>query len=383
MKKRKEFLVFGEPDIQSAEIEEVVRTMQSKWLGTGPKVHQFEEEFAQYLGAPHAVALSSCTAALHLALITAGLKPGDQVITTPMTFCATANAIIHAGCVPVFVDCKRETFNIDPGQIESAINEKTKAILPVHFAGLPCEMEPIVHLARKYDLKLIEDAAHCIEGEYCGQKIGTIGDATCFSFYVTKNLTTVEGGMFVTPHLEWADRVKVFGLHGMDRDAWRRYSDSGFKHYEVVFPGFKYNMTDLQASLGIHQLKRISSALKRREEIWKKYDRAFSDLAIDLPASPPSNVKHARHLYPVLVRQDFSKSRDQVQQGFHERNIGTGIHYTSLHLHRYYRETYHFASNDYPNAAEISERTLSLPLSSSLSDEDIHFVIEAAREVLS
>src|SRR5262249_12402395 len=254
---------------------------------------RFEAMFRKYIGARYAMALNSCTAGLHLSMIVAGVKSGDEVITTPMTFCATANTILHAGATPVFVDVDRRTMNIDPDLIEQAVTSRTRAIVPVHFGGRPCEMDAIMEIARKHDLVVIEDAAHCIEGIYKGMKVGNIGDITCFSFYVTKNIVTGEGGMVTTNHEEWADKIKMYALHGMSKDAWKRYSDEGFKHYQVVFPGFKYNMMDIQASIGIHQLERVEKYLKRREEIWARYDHAFAGLPVITPAPPAVGTTHA------------------------------------------------------------------------------------------
>ncbi len=381
--KRREFLVFGSPAIEEDEIEEVAKTIRSGWLGTGPKVHQFEETFKGYIGAQYAMALNSCTAGLHLALLVAGLRPGDEVITTPLTFCATANAIVHAGGRPVFVDVERETMNIDPDGIEEAITPRTKAILPVHFAGRPCNMDRIMEIARRHDLMVIEDAAHCIEGWYKGKKIGTIGDLTCFSFYVTKSIITGEGGMVTTNKEVWADKIKMYGLHGMTKDAWRRYSDEGFKHYQVIFPGFKYNMMDIQAAIGIHQIKRIDRYFCRRKQIWERYDKAFADLPVICPALEEPETVHARHLYTLLLDIDrTTMTRDSVQQKLYEDNIGTGIHYMSLHLHDYYRKTYGYKPDDFHNAKFISDRTLSLPLSAKLSEEDVEDVITTVRRVV-
>ena len=377
-------MVFGNPAIEEDEINEVVATLRSGWLGTGPKVDKFEKVFKKYTGSRFAVALNSCTAGLHLSMIAAGIKAGDEVITTPMTFCSTANAIIHAGARPVFVDVDRKTMNIDPTLIESAITPRTKAILPVHFAGRPCDMDAIMDIARRHHLTVIEDAAHCIEGFYKGRKIGTIGDITCFSFYVTKNIVTGEGGMITTNREDWTEIIKRYALHGMSQDAWKRYSDEGFKHYQVVFPGFKYNMMDLQASIGIHQMKRIDTYLKRREEIWTRYDEAFADLPVITPAPPEVGTTHARHLYTLLLDIDkIKRSRDMIQQELHERNIGTGIHFVSLHLHDYYRKTYGYKPDDFPHAKFISDRTISLPLSAKLIDGDVRDVIGEAVKILS
>jgi dTDP-4-amino-4,6-dideoxygalactose transaminase len=300
-----------------------------------------------------------------------------------MTFAATANSIIHAGGRPVLVDVQRDTMNIEADRIESSVTERTRAILPVHFAGRPCDMDRIMKIADRHDLLVIEDAAHCIEGWYRGRKIGTIGHATCFSFYVTKNLTSVEGGMVTTGSDEWAGKIKMFALHGMTEDAWARYSDSGFKHYEVVAPGFKYNMTDMQAAIGIHQLDRLEDRLRTREKIWAIYDDAFRDLPVTTPAPPDPDTVHARHLYPLLVRlEDLRVGRDQVLEALQAENIGCGVHYRALHLHPYYRELLGCSPDDFPNATFISERTISIPFSAKLTDSDVEDVVSAVAKVL-
>ncbi len=380
---RKDFLIFGSPKIEQEEIDEVVDSLKSGWISTGPKVAKFEALFKDYIGSKHALALNSCTAGLHLSMIVAGLKPGDEVITTPMTFGATGNSIIHSGAKPVFVDISLPAMNIDPSKIEEKITPKTKAILPVHFAGRPCNMRIIKEVAQKHHLTIIEDAAHAIEATYHGQKIGTISDLTVFSFYVTKNLVTGEGGMITTENDTYAEKIQTYALHGMSRGAWKRYSDEGFKHYGIVYPGFKYNMMDIQASLGIHQLKRIENYYKRRKEIWQRYDEAFCNLPLDTPPPPEENTRHAYHLYTILLRlEELNTDRDTIQQALFEENIGTGIHFISLHLHPYYQKTFGFKKDDFPNAAYVSERTISLPFSSKLSDEDVDDVIKTVTKVL-
>lgn len=380
---RDSFLVFGSPKIEEDEIQEVVACLRSGWLSTGPRVGKFQELFRQYIGTKHALALNSCTAGLHLAMLAAGMGPGDEVITSPLTFAATANAIVHTGATPVFADIELPSMNIAPDEIEKKITSRTKAVIPVHLCGRPCNMQRILDIARAHRLVVIEDAAHAIEAVYHGTKIGAIGDMGVFSFYVTKNLVTGEGGMITTDNDAYAEKIETCGLHGMSRGAWKRYSDEGFKHYQIVYPGFKYNMMDLQAALGIHQLKRIDSYLQRREEIWERYDRAFKDLPVILPAPAEADTKHARHLYTPLVRLEALRAdRDTVQQALHELNIGTGIHFISLHLHPYYRDTYGYHPDDFPNARYVSERTLSLPLSAKLSDEDVQDVITAFTDVL-
>ena len=377
---RSEFLVFGSPAIEQAEIDEVVDSLKSGWISTGPKVARFETQFAEYIGVPYARALNSCTAGLHLSLLVAGVGPGDEVITTPMTFAATANVIVHAGAKPVFVDVDRESMNIDPAAIEAAVTPRTKAILPVHFAGRPCDMDPILECAGRHGLVVIEDAAHAIESWYHGRKVGTLGDLSCFSFYVTKNIVTGEGGMVTTKNEEWSQAIERWGLHGLSRGAWKRYSDEGFRHYEVVYPGFKYNMMDIQAALGIHQLRRVDAYHARREQIWARYDEAFADLPVRTPSPQEPDTVHARHLYTLLLDVDeIRMGRDSFQQALFVDNIGTGIHFVALHLHPFYQETFGYHRGQFPNAEWISDRTISLPLSAKLTDDDVDDVVAAVR----
>lgn len=376
------FLVFGSPAIEEAEILEVIATMKSGWLGTGPKVARFEQDFATYKGAKYTIALNSCTAALHLSLLAAGIKPGDEVLTTPLTFCATVNAIIHAGATPILVDVNPRTQNIDPEQIVQKITPRTRAIVPVHMAGLPCEMDAIMEIARAHSLKVIEDCAHAIETEYKGQKAGTLGDFGCFSFYVTKNIVTGEGGMVISRTEEGASRLKVLALHGMSKDAWKRFGDEGYKHYQVVECGFKYNMMDLQAAIGIHQLQRIDAYWKRREEIWQQYNTAFADLPITLPAAPEPDTRHGYHLYTILIDEEKTNlSRDQFLNAMTAHNIGVGVHYLSIPEHPYYQNTFRWKPEDYPNAMKIGRQTASLPMSARLSDTDVQDVIAAVKQI--
>jgi dTDP-4-amino-4,6-dideoxygalactose transaminase len=383
MFKRKDFLVFGSPLIENEEIEEVVKSMKSGWIGTGPKVHRFEEMFRAFKGVKYAMALNSCTAALHLALNVIGIQPGDEVIIPTMTFASTANAVIHSGGKPVLVDCEKDTMNIDPHQIEAKITAKTGAIIVVHFAGRPCEMDDIMTIARKHRLKVIEDCAHTIEAQYKGKNTGLFGDIGCFSFYVTKNIITGEGGMAITDNQEYADKIKVLALHGMSKDAWKRFSDEGYKHYQVVYAGFKYNMMDIQAAMGIHQLPRIEKYRQRRREIWDIYNQAFKDLPVFLPAPVPDYIKHSYHLYTLLPDIDrLDISRDRFLDEMTGRNIGVGVHYIALHLHPYYQQTYNYRPGEFPNAEWISERTVSLPLSPKLTDNDVNDVIEAVKDII-
>ncbi len=377
------FIVFGAPLITRFEEREVLDSLRSGWIGTGPKVARFEEEFRRYTGARHAVAVASGTAALHLSMLAAGIGRGDEVLTTPMTFAATANAVLHTGAVPRFVDVDRMTQNMDPDRAARAVSRKTRAILPVHFAGLPCEMDSLCALAGKRNLLLVEDAAHAIEARYRGRRIGTIGDITCFSFYVTKNLTCAEGGMVTTRDAALAARVKVYANHGMSRDAWRRYSDRGYRHYSILVPGFKYNLIDLHAALGLHQLRRLEKTWRRRLKIWKHYNTSFADLPVHLPRLDVKEGRHALHLYTVhLDIARLRSSRDGVMRALARRGVGTGVHYISLHLHPFYRKKFGFKRQDFPNAAWISERTLSLPLSAKLTDAEVERVVKSFRTVV-
>lgn len=379
------FLIFGSPAISEKEIAEVEACVRSGWLGTGPRVAQFEKDFAVYkeLTPSHVAAVNSCTAALHVSMVAAGLVPGSEVITTPLTFCATVNAIIHSGLTPVLADVDPATQNIDPAAIEAAITPKTSAILAVHFAGRPCDMDAIMAIAKKHKLIVIEDCAHAIETTYHGQKTGTFGDFGCFSFYATKNVVTGEGGMIIGRDEKLIARAKVLALHGMSKDAWHRFSDQGYKHYQVVEAGFKYNMMDLQAALGIHQLARVEQNWLRREQIWQRYMEAFADLPIMLPAPPEDDTKHGYHLFTILI--DEAKcgiSRDHFLTAMNSKKIGTGVHYLSLPEHPYYQESFGWKPEDYPNAMRIGRQTVSLPLSAKLTDEDVERVILAAKEII-
>lgn len=378
-----QYIVFGAPSIGEVEISEVVQSMRSGWLGTGPKVARFEKLIAEYIGAPEAIAVNSCTAALHLSLLASGIGPGDEVITTPLTFCATANAIIHTGATPVFVDCDRRTGLLDPELIDAAVTDRTRAVLPVHLTGRPCDLDAIADVARKHGLLVIEDAAHALEAQWRGRKVGAISPLTCFSFYVTKNLTTGEGGMVTTHDRELAARIRTLALHGLSRDAWKRFSDDGYRHYEVIAAGFKYNMMDLQAAIGLAQVPKLQESLSRREEIWRVYDEAFADLPVETPAPPDPDSVHARHLYTLHIdAEDSGISRDAFMHALHRKGIGTGVHYVGVHLHAYYRERFGWQPQDFPNATWISDRTVSLPLGPGLTDAQVERIVTAVRDVL-
>lgn len=381
---RSKFLIFGAPRFFKEELKEMLDTLRSGWWGTGPKVLQFENDFQKYTHVKESVAVNSATAAMHLGLNTLGIGSGDEVITTPLTFVSTANVIIHVGAKPVFADVDRLTGNINPQEIEKNITKKTKAIIPVHLHGRPCDMDEIVKIAKKHKLFVMEDAAHATEAWYHGKKIGSISDMTAFSFYVTKNVATGEGGMLTTNNKKWADEVRIRRLHGISKDAWKRYSASGFQPYESVYPGFKYNMTDLAASLGIHQLKRVEKNLLIRNKYWKLMTKEFNKIDGIIPPAPDeNNIIHARHLYAINLEPEKLKiDRNQFIDALQKENIGTGIHFTALHTHKYYRETFGFKPNDFPNAYWIGERTISLPFYPHMSLKDVTDVIEAVRRIV-
>jgi dTDP-4-amino-4,6-dideoxygalactose transaminase len=379
----KDFLIFGAPLICDEEKREVLNCLETGWLGTGPKVAQLEREFRDYKGAQYAVAVNSCTAALHLSMLTAGIGPGDEVITTALTFCATVNTIIHSGAKPVLVDVDPATFNIDPREVEAKITNGTKALLPVHFAGRACDMDALVSIAQRHGLMIIEDCAHAVETTYKGKQAGTFGSFGCFSFYVTKNMMTGEGGMILTPDERHADRLKILALHGMSKDAWRRFSDDGYKHYYVVECGYKYNMMDIQAAIGIHQLRRIQQNWERRQEIWAIYQRELAGLPLALPAPPDEGTRHAYHLYTVLIDPKRTNlPRDQFIDDMTAENIGVGVHYQSIPVHPYYQERFGWRPEDYPHSLRIGQQTVSLPLSPKLTDQDVSDVVRAVRKVL-
>lgn len=382
MVRRDTFLPFSPPNISDAEIAEVIDTLRSSWITTGPKTQRFMKEFAEFLGAPGAVAVNSCTAGLHSVLVALGIGPGDEVITTTNTFAATVNVIEHVGARPVLVDVEPDTLNIDPGKIEAAITSRTKAIIPVHFAGHPADMDRIMELARHYHLHVIEDAAHALPAKYKGRMIGAGTNPTVFSFYATKNLTAAEGGM-VTGSNDLLEKVRIIALHGMSRDAWRRYEKGGSWYYEIVLPGFKYNMTDIQASLGLVQLKRLPEMQRRRREIVRMYQEAFGEEeALQTPVERP-DVESAWHLYVIrLNTEKLTITRDQFIDELANLNIGTSVHFIPIHTHPYYRNKYGYQANDFPVAYDNYRRMISLPLSPALSDADVAYVIEAVLDIV-
>jgi len=379
---RAEFLPPFRPTIGEEEIKEVADTLRSDWISLGPKTYAFEEMFREYVGCEHAIGVSSCSAGLHLSLIALQVGQGDEIITTPFTFVSTANVIVHVGATPVFVDIDPQTYNLDPGKIENAVTEKTKAILPVHYAGNPCDMDRILNIAEKYDLRVIEDAAHATGAIYKNRKIGAIGDLTSFSFYATKNLTTGEGGMVTTNSSQLAEKTRLLRLHGMSRDAWKRYHAAGSWYYEVLAPGYKYNMTDIQASIGIHQLKKMEQMQRRREDIARSYDEAFKDLPGIVRPIVSEHVHHAWHLYPILLDLILLKvDRNAFVEALRAENVGTSVHFIPIHLHPYYRDRFSFRAGDFPNSEYVYEREISLPIYPRMTDSDVDDVIAAVRKV--
>ncbi|MFA5907757.1 MAG: DegT/DnrJ/EryC1/StrS aminotransferase family protein [Vicinamibacterales bacterium] len=373
---------FAPPSIGHLEIDEVVATMRSGWLSTGPRVREFERAFAEYIGVEHAVAVNSCTAALHLALLASEIGPGDEVITTPLTFCATANVVVHTGATPVFADIDPVTWNLSPAAAAAAVTPRSRAIIPVHYAGRPVDVAGMRAVAARAGLILIEDAAHAVEAVAAGRKIGTTGDFSCFSFYATKNLTTGEGGMLTTSSREGAEYARVAALHGMSRDAWARYGPNGSPHYDVVMPGYKYNMMDLQAAIGLHQLARLGPHLVRREAIWRMYDEALAGLPLTRPAPVAKGDRHARHLYTVLVAPESGWTRDALAAAMAKEGIATSVHFRALHLHPYYAQRFGLTRGMFPHAELVSDRVLSLPLSGGMSHADAGRVIEVLRRLM-
>lgn len=377
------FITFGSPAIGDSEISMVSEVLRSGWLGTGPKVKCFEDNFKLYKGAHSAIAVNSCTAALHLSLISSGISSGDEVITTALTFCATVNSIIHAGGRPVLVDIDEITLNIDENKIEEAITPRTKAIVPVHFAGRPCNMKKIAEIADKYGLKVIEDCAHGIEGSYHNLPLGTIGDFGCFSFYSTKNITTGEGGMLICKDVDQEDQVRRLALHGMSKDAWKRFSPEGYQHYDVVDAGYKYNMMDIQAAIGLVQLVQIEDFRKKRESIWSRYMKDFEGLPIVLPAPPELDTKHAYHLFTLQIeKKNTGLTRDEFILAMHKKKIGVGVHYRAIPEFTYYKDKFGWSLEDFSSAKKIGQSTVSIPLSQKLTDNEVSRIIYSVREIL-
>jgi len=386
VRSKDDILVFGQPDITEADIEKAMSVLRSSWVSTGPMTSQFEREFAKYSRAEYAVATNSCTAALHLALMALELPPDSEVITTDMTFCATVNAIIHAGLKPVLVDCLKGDGNMSLGKAERLITDKTRVLLPVHLAGNPCDMFSLRKIADEHNLVLISDSAHAIETTYNYKSMAELSDISCYSFYATKNICTAEGGMLLTNNRIYAERARKMSLHGMSKNASMRYSSSGFNHYSIDVLGYKYNMTDVAAALGLSQLSRVEDNWKKRQVVWHRYYDAFENLPVSMDESwagfMPGN-KHAYHLFRLHLDLDrLKKNRDFILNAIQAENVTVGVHYKAIHTHPYYQRTFGWKAKDFPSAQWMSDRTISLPLSSGLTDKDVDDVIKAVVKVL-
>jgi len=382
--KRNTFLPFSRPDIGQGEIRAVVDVLSSGWITSGPKVQAFEKAFAEYVGSPYALSLSSCTAGLHLAMEMLGLNPDDEVITTSLTWPATVNMIHLCGGRPVFVDVERNTINLDVSRVEDAITKRTRAIVPVHFAGQSCDLDGLRDICKSRGITLIEDAAHAVGSEYKGRRIGSSDNIAVFSFHPIKNMTTGEGGMITVRDEETYERLRLLRFHGVDKDAWRRYGKAEKEGYDLHLPGWKYNMTDIQASIGLVQLDRLDKMIERREKLAMLYDNLLRDVhEVTLPGNVSYPVRHARHLYTLIVDKGRAGiTRDEFMQEMKKLNIGTGLHFLAVHQLSFYRKHYALPDGTLPETEYISERIVSLPLYPSMQESDVHDVVSAVRDIL-
>ncbi len=384
MKLRREFIPLAKPTIEENEIEEVVKVLRSGWLTTGPKVAEFEKNMQKYLGCKKAIGLSSCTGGLHIALAALGIKQGDEVIVPTYTFAATAHVVAWLGAKPVLVDVEKDTFNIDPKKIEEAITDKTKAIIPVHFAGHSCDMDKIMAIAEKHNLYIIEDAAHAIGTDYKGKKIGNFGNATAFSFYATKTITTAEGGMIVTNDEELGKKLKRYSYFGVDKDAFNRYADKANWYYEIIELGYKYNMDNIPGALGVEQLKKLESFIEKRRKLASLYTGLLKGVPGIIVPLEKEYTRHSYHLYPILLDiENINMTRAEFIDKLKEYKIGASVHFIPLHLHPYYQKTYDYKKGDFPTAEYLFDREVSLPLYPRLSEEDVRYVVQSIKEILS
>ena len=380
---RDDFLPYGKQCLNTEEINEVIDTLKSNWITTGPKMRLFEEHFKDFIGSKYAIAVNSGTAALHISTSSININPGDEVITTPLTFVASANCVIYRGGTPIFADIKKDTYNIDPNEIKKKITPKTKAIIPVHFAGQPCDMDEICEIAQENDLYIIEDAAHAIDAEYNGKKIGNISDLTVFSFHPVKNITTAEGGMVTTNNEELYEKLLMFRTHGISKDAVKRFGKSGDFYYDMKYLGFRYNMSELHASLGIHQLNKLPNFQKRRREIVEIYDKGLKDIEeVKLPYVK-SNIKHSWHLYIIQLNlEKLRVDRDFIFKALREENIGVNVHYIPVHFHSYYRNKFGLTKGILPNVEWLFPQLITIPIFAKMSDDDVNDVIYALKKVI-
>tara|TARA_B100000989_G_scaffold37638_1_gene23882 strand:- start:369 stop:1532 length:1164 start_codon:yes stop_codon:yes gene_type:complete len=381
-KSMKNFITFGKPCYGKDDIKLVNQVLKSRWIGTGKKTFEFEENFSKYKNIKYSLGLNSCTAALHLSLISLNIKKGDEIITTPLTFCSTVNTIMHVGGTPVLADINKNTLNIDPENILKKVTKKTKAIIIVHFAGLSCDMDKIMKISKKYSIKIIEDCAHAIETQFKKKHAGTFGETGCFSFYSTKNITTSEGGMLITKNKKIADRVKNLRLHGLSRDAWKRYSNIGkYKSYDIFEPGFKYNLTNLNAALGTNQLKKINIFWKKRKRIWEFYNKNLKNLPLNLPPRIPKHYKHAYHLYTIVLDTEKTKrTRKEIINFLQKNKIGIGIHYNSIQSFKYYKKKIKFNYHDLKISNIICKNIFSIPIYPDLKKSDQVYIVKKIKE---
>jgi len=374
-----EFLPLARPEIGQEEIDEVVATLRSGWLVYGQRTQRFEREFAAYVGAGYAVGVNSCTAGMHLALLACGVGPGDEVITSALTFASTAGVIVHVGATPVLADVCRDDLNIDPADIERRVTPRTKAVMPVHYAGQPCRMDEIMEIARRHGLMVIEDAACAVGSRYRGRPVGAIGDAAVFSFYAIKNMTTSEGGMLATDDAALAEKVAVLRNQGMDMNAWKRYAEGGMPFYTITEPGFNYRMTDVEAALGLAQLPKLDAFNRRRSELAALYDALFAALpAVETPTVRPE-VETNWYIYVIRLNPGC-RPRNEVVERLKAKGIGTAVHYLPVHYHPYYRERYGWKRGDFPVAEAEFERIISIPLFPGMTEADVARVVGAVRE---
>lgn len=375
-------LPFHRPTIDADDLKAVKECLNSGWLTTGPRAETFEREFARFVGGKYAVSVNSCTAAVHLALLALDVEAGDEVITTPITFASTVNMILHSGADPVFADVEPDRLTLDPRDVEKQFTQRTRIIMPVHFAGHPCDMKALRRIAKKRGIHVVADAAHAVEALYDGWPLGSMGDVVCYSFYANKNMTTGEGGMAVTGSRKLAERMKSLRLHGMTRDAWKRYVPGSFKHWDILEPGWKYNMSDIQAALGLSQLRKVSDWWKRRQALTRMYDIALKGVPGVHPLKDRPGDRPARHLYVILVDRDAGISRDQVIAGLQKRGIGIGVHFRAVHLTHHYSHKLKYRRGMCPVAEDASDRLLSLPLFPSMAEQDVERVVEALKDTL-
>jgi dTDP-4-amino-4,6-dideoxygalactose transaminase len=379
--KRKDFLPFSFPSIGKEEKIEVLKVMDSGWLTTGPKTQEFENNFAKYVGSKEALAVTSCTAAIHLCLALLDIKKNDEIILPSFTFPSTANEIIHLGGKPVLVDIEPDTFNIDIQQIEKKINKRTRAIIPTHYGGHPCDMDRILAIGRKYHIPVIEDAAHAHGSLYKKKKIGSLNSfATCFSFYPTKNMTTGEGGMITTQNSDVAKKLRIYSLHGIKKDAWKRYSKTGSWYFEIILSGYKYNLSDIQSAIGVAQLRKLDAFTKSRTRLAKQYTKLLSGVAdIQLPKVNPY-ATHNWHLFPILGKHWTFKQRNRIIEQLRDWNIGTSVHFIPIHHHPYYHKAYNYKQSDFPVTEKVFSQLISLPIYPGMTLDDVDYVTQAVKE---